>query len=51
MPKTNILKTTIQIYITTQTMLIEQGRMHESYDDVIQRLIKELIELRKKGER
>ncbi len=43
MPKTNI-----QISPETKTKLIEQGRMGETYDILILRLIKELIELRGK---
>ena len=45
MPKTNI-----QISRDTQAKIREQGRMHEDYSEVIQRLIKELVELRKKGD-
>ena len=43
-------KINIQISRDTQAKIREQGRMHEDYSEVIQRLIKELIELRKKGE-
>ena len=55
MPKTNIQRTkdskiNIQISRDTQAKIREQGRMHEDYSEVIQRLIKELVELRKKGE-
>ena len=44
-------KTNIQISHETKTKLIEQGRMGETYDTLILRLIKELIELRRKGDR
>ncbi len=41
-------KTNIQISKDTKDLLYEQGKFGEAYDDVIQRLIKELIELRRK---
>ena len=44
-------KTNIQISKDTRADLQAQGKMGETYDDVIQRLIKELVELRKKGDR
>ena len=43
MPKTNI-----QITKDTRAELQAQGKMGETYDDVIQRLIKELVELRRR---
>ena len=56
MVKTNIQiskdsKINIQISRDVQAKIREQGRMHEDYSEVIQRLIKELVELRKKGDR
>ena len=44
-------KINIQISKDTKTLLLEQGKMGETYDDVIQRLIKELVELRKKEDK
>ena len=43
-------KINIQISRDVQAKIREQGRMHEDYSEVIQRLIKELVELRKKGD-
>lgn len=33
------LKSTIQIELQTRTALAERGRDHESYDDILERLI------------
>lgn len=46
MAKTN--KINIQISRDAQSKIKEQGRMHEDYTDVILRLIKELIEFRRR---
>ena len=48
MAKTNISKTNIQISTETKLKMRAVGRMGETYDTLILRLIKELIELRKK---
>ncbi len=44
----SVAKTNIQISHETREKLREVGRMGETYDTLILRLIKELIELRKK---
>jgi hypothetical protein len=33
------LKSTIQVDLNTRTALAERGRQHESYDDILERLI------------
>ncbi len=58
MPKTttelkgaSVFKTTIQLNVTTKTLLTEQGKMGETYDQLLFRLLKELEELRNSNER
>ena len=33
------LKSTIQVDLSTRTALADRGRAHESYDDILERLI------------
>ena len=43
-------KTTIQISTETKDLLTSQGKMGETYDRLIERLLRELEELRKRKE-